>query len=83
MTTRRVPKQLLKRYDELMRERTEAAARVEALDEDLASLDYAMHIPDRDYLAPDHQARRPKPSRLITRGLSLERLPALRDRQPR
>jgi hypothetical protein len=79
MTSTRLPRPLTDKYHELMRERVEAAARIEELDRELASLDYALRLLDPAWQPPRRTQKAQRPSRLPPGLLSRDCLSVLKD----
>lgn len=79
MTTSRLPRQLTAKYHELLRERVEAAERIEQLDRELAALDYAMRVLDPQWQPPSRTQKKQRPSRLPPGVLSRDCLAVLRE----
>lgn len=79
MTTSRLPRQLTAKYHDLMRERVEAAARIEELDREIAALEYAMRVLDPEWEPPARTQKKQRPSRLPPGVLSRDCLAVLKE----
>jgi hypothetical protein len=79
MTSTRLPRPLTDKYHELMRERVNAAARIEELDRELAALGYALRVLDPDWQPPCRTQKGQRPSRLPPGLLSRDCLSVLKE----
>lgn len=79
MTASRLPRQLTAKYHDLMRERVDAAARIEELDRELAALEYAMRVLDPQWEPPSRTQKKQRPSRLPPGVLSRDCLTVLKE----
>ncbi len=79
MATVRLPRQLTTKYHDLMRERVEAAARIEELDRELAALEYALRVLDPEWEPPSRTQKKQRPSRLPPGMLSRDCLTVLKE----
>jgi hypothetical protein len=78
MTSPRLPRQLTDKYDSLLRERLEAATRMEVLDRELESLGYAMRVLDPEWSPPAKARKKQAASRLPHGSVSRDCLALLR-----
>jgi hypothetical protein len=78
MTASRAPHQLTDKYEELLRERTEALARIEELDRELHYLDYSLRLLSPDWAPAARPVKKLKASRLPRGVLSRDCLHLLK-----
>lgn len=79
MTTSRLPRQLTAKCHDLMRERVEAAARIEELDREIAALEYALRVLAPEWEPPARTQKKQRPSRLPPGVLSRDCLAVLKE----
>ncbi len=78
MTASRAPRQLTDRYEELLRERTDALARIEELDRELGYLDYSLRLLSPDWAPAAKPVKKLKASRLPRGVLARDSLHVLK-----
>lgn len=78
MTATRLPRPLTDKHHDLMRERVQLVARVEEVDRELASLEYAIRVLDPDWQSPTRTQKKQRPSRLPVGVLSRDCAGALK-----